>query len=146
MMEELVCKCCGMPGGEPFYEVAQTPANSCLLIGSRSEALAFPCGTLRLAFCPHCGFVWNSVFDPALTEYSDKYEETQGFSPTFNRFHRQLADDLIARYGLRGKRIVEIGCGKGEFLALLCERGRTAASVSIPPSSKGAWSRRPRRG
>ena len=122
-MDQVVCTCCGAADGEIFYEVERTPANSCLLIDSRQEALAFPCGTLRLAFCPRCGFVWNTAFAPELTEYSAKYEETQGFSPTFNRFHRQLALDLIERYDLRGKRIIEVGCGKGEFLALLCELG-----------------------
>ena len=31
--------------------------------------------------------------------------------------------DLIRRYDLRGKEVIEIGCGKGEFLSLLCEVG-----------------------
>ena len=50
----------------------------------------------------------------------ERYEETQGFSGVFSNFHRKLADDCIAKYGLSGKKIVEIGCGKGEFLMLLC--------------------------
>jgi SAM-dependent methyltransferase len=52
------------------------------------------------------------------------YEETQGFSPTFRAFHEKLADDLIQRFDLNDKRILEIGCGKGEFLELLCHDGR----------------------
>jgi SAM-dependent methyltransferase len=63
------------------------------------------------------------AYDPGLTEYSGRYEETQGFSPTFNAFHRALAERLIDRYDLHGKDIIEIGCGKGEFLMLLCELG-----------------------
>jgi SAM-dependent methyltransferase len=34
-----------------------------------------------------------------------------------------LALRLIEDYGLRGKRVLEIGCGKGEFLKLICELG-----------------------
>jgi SAM-dependent methyltransferase len=90
---------------------------------TREEALAYPQGTIRLGFCDACGFISNLAFDPALTEYSGRYEETQGFSPTFNAFHRALAKRLIERYDLHGKEIVEIGCGKGEFLMLLCELG-----------------------
>jgi hypothetical protein len=30
---------------------------------------------------------------------------------------------LIERYDLYGKDIIEIGCGQGEFLTLLCELG-----------------------
>lgn len=119
----LECPCCSVPNGRVFYQVERTPANSCLLIGSRREALDFPMGRLSLACCRACGFIWNSAFDPALIEYSENYEETQGFSETFGRFHRQLALDLIATYDLRGKHILEIGCGKGEFLVLLSELG-----------------------
>lgn len=117
------CPCCNAPEGQLFYQVARTPANSCLLIPNRQEALEFPCGALDLTCCPSCGFVWNASFDSSLIEYSERYEETQGYSPTFGRFHRQLALDLIERYDLRNKQILEIGCGKGEFLALLCELG-----------------------
>jgi SAM-dependent methyltransferase len=46
-----------------------------------------------------------------------------GFSPTFNAFARHLAMSLIERFDLRKKDIIEIGCGKGEFLTLLCELG-----------------------
>jgi SAM-dependent methyltransferase len=76
-----------------------------------------------LGMCPACGFISNVAFDPTLHEYSSKYEATQSYSPTFNVFHRNLAQRLIDRYDLHGKDIIEIGCGQGEFLILLCELG-----------------------
>jgi len=106
-----------------FHEAPVVPTNSCILMETREQALAYPRGAIRLGFCDACGFISNLAFDPALTEYSGRYEETQGFSPTFNAFHRALAERLIERYELHGKDIVEIGCGKGEFLMLLCELG-----------------------
>ncbi|HVC26494.1 MAG TPA: class I SAM-dependent methyltransferase, partial [Acidimicrobiales bacterium] len=59
----------------------------------------------------------------ALAEYSDRYEETQGFSPRFREFATELATRWIDRYEIRGRRVLEIGCGKGEFLELICELG-----------------------
>ncbi|MGM0434986.1 MAG: class I SAM-dependent methyltransferase [Pseudomonadota bacterium] len=97
--------------------------NSCILLDTRQEARQFPVGRIALGFCSTCGFISNTAFDPSLIEYSARYEETQGFSGTFNRFHRELAQHLIDRYDLRGKRVLEIGCGKGEFLLLLSELG-----------------------
>ena len=44
-------------------------------------------------------------------------------SPTFNRFHERLARDLIARFDLKGRTIVEVGCGQGEFITMLAELG-----------------------
>jgi SAM-dependent methyltransferase len=99
------------------------PTNSCILMPSRDEALRHPRGDLLLSHCPECGFVGNRAFDPALTVYSQHYEETQGFSATFQHFMQSSAQDLIARHDLHGKSILEIGCGKGEFLSLLCELG-----------------------
>jgi SAM-dependent methyltransferase len=56
-------------------------------------------------------------------EYTQAYENSLHFSPRFQQYAESLADQLIDRYGLHRKRVVDIGCGKGDFLALLCERG-----------------------
>ena len=73
--------------------------------------------------CKDCGFIYNSAFDASLQNYSEDCEETQGFSPTFSKFHRELAEAVVDRFDLHGKTVLEIGCGKGEFLELLCEIG-----------------------
>jgi hypothetical protein len=114
--------CCGDQVGT-FYEALSAPVNSVLLLSSREQALTFPTGDVRLAFCEACGFIYNTSFDRRLVEYSARCEETQGFSPLFRAWHEGLARRLIDRYSLRDKKIIEIGCGKGEFLALLCDLG-----------------------
>ena len=106
-----------------FLEVDGVPVNSCLLVEDRETALAFPTGDLRLGFCPACGFIANTAFDPSRTTYDPSYEETQGFSPRFRQFLADLAERWVADYDLHGKDVLEIGCGKGEFLALLAELG-----------------------
>ncbi len=123
MTRKYTCPSCSASGMRVFHQQASVPTNSCILLGSREEALAYPQGRIELAFCPACGFISNMAFDPKLTEYSGRYEETQGFSETFNAFHRDLAQRLIERHQLRNKDILEIGCGKGEFLLLLAELG-----------------------
>jgi hypothetical protein len=122
-MTRHACPSCGAIGMRVFHQASGVPTNSCILMETREDALAYPRGEILLGFCDTCGFISNLAFAPALTEYSGRYEETQGFSPTFNEFHRALALRLIERHDLRDKDIVEIGCGKGEFLMLLCELG-----------------------
>lgn len=117
------CPACGSAEMFVFYEVRNVPVNSVLLVMSREEALNFQTGDITLAVCPRCGFVSNISFDEALTQYTARYEATQGYSPTFNKFHKALAQDLIDRYDLRGKDIIEIGCDKGDFITMLCEMG-----------------------
>ncbi len=117
------CPACGAPGGESFYAVSGVPVHDVRLFRSRDEALTCTRGDIRLILCPGCGFIWNADFEPALLDYWQDYESTQAHSATFNRFHEHLARDLIARYRLEAKTVIEIGCGQGEFLTLLCEIG-----------------------
>jgi hypothetical protein len=117
------CPACGSVGMSVFYEVGKVPVNSVLLVMNRDEALNFQTGNITLAVCPACGFISNIAFDEALTQYTARYEATQGYSPTFNKFHQELAQDLIKRYDLRGKDLIEIGCDKGDFITMLCELG-----------------------
>lgn len=118
-----MCPSCEHGQLASFYESSSVPVNSCILLASRTEAITYPRGDIELGFCGQCGFISNMRFDVERTEYSARYEETQGYSDTFNVFHKALAERLITRYDLRKKDLIEIGCGKGEFLVLLCELG-----------------------
>lgn len=123
-MDKMVCPNCRSIGScHQFYEVRSVPTNSCLLVEDRRRALDFPTGDIVLAFCTECGFVFNAAWDAERTVYSDQYEETQGFSPTFNKFNQAIAEELIDNYNVRRKTVLEIGCGKGEFLSLICKLG-----------------------
>ena len=127
------CPSCGSGGLAVFHEQESVPVHSCRLVDTREEALAFPRGTLRLAACSGCGFITNTAYDAALQDYGIAYEETQGFSPRFAQFARELAQRWIDRYDLHDKDVLEIGCGKGEFLALMCELGPNRG-VGIDPA------------
>ena len=121
--DAITCRSCHRPAVEVFYAVDGVPTNSVLLLESEGEARELPTGDVRLGHCSACGHVFNTAFRPELTEYSGRYESTQAYSGTFNAFHRRLAEDMIERFDLHGKEIIEIGCGNGEFLVLLCELG-----------------------
>jgi len=127
------CPACGQSDLSSFYRVDRVPINSCLLFSTAREAQAYPEGNLELAVCHDCGFITNVCFDSARINYSAQYEDQQSFSPTFNAFSKRLAERLVADFGLYGKDIVEIGCGKGDFLKLLCALGDNRGT-GIDPS------------
>jgi len=128
-----VCPSCGAQDTSIFYRAKDVPVNSCLLLPTQQQALDFPCSDVALGFCKVCGFISNTDFDPAKVNYFSVYEDQQCFSPTFNAFAQNLATHLIEKYNLRNKHILEIGCGKGDFLALLCESGNNSG-VGIDPA------------
>jgi hypothetical protein len=127
------CPACASTGLDVFYEQPDVPAHSTLLLPDRQQALDYPRGSIRLAFCPACGFITNLDFDVALNDYCMRIEETQGFSPHFKAWLRALAQEYIDRYDLRGRKVLEIGCGKGEFISLLCELGGNEG-IGIDPA------------
>ncbi len=117
------CPNCSHQSVATFYTVDPVPVHSVMLVSTREKALHFPAGKIALGFCEACGFMANTAFDESKMNYSPECEETQGFSPTFQSFHQRLAEDLIERYALRNKSVLEIGCGKGEFISMLCALG-----------------------
>jgi hypothetical protein len=130
---QYVCPNCGHQGLEHFFEVRQVPVHSCLMLSSEEEALNFPVGDVHLAYCSRCGFITNTEFDSKWSAYAPNYEDQQSYSPTFNRFALNLGKKLIEKYDLTGKKIIEIGCSKGDFLLMMCEQGNNSG-VGIDPS------------
>jgi SAM-dependent methyltransferase len=115
------CPACDGADLRPVIDLGRLPANGTRPFPTRAAALAEPAGRVRLVACGTCGFVFNAAFDPALVHVGPDLEETQAASPAFVRLQHDLAREMVARHGLAGGRILEIGCGKGEFLALLAE-------------------------
>ena len=126
------CRACGGGDIESFYEVASIPSQTCVLLDTAEEAASYPTGSIVLGFCRDCGFIQNTVFDPEDIDYSQPTEESQAFSPEFQRFAAALASDLVEGHRLEGRTVLEVGCGKGDFLQLLAERG-IAEGVGIDP-------------
>ena len=82
--------------------------------------------------------MFNRTYDSEFAEaaqYEEEYENSQMFSPRFRRYAEELSDELIATYDLPHKNVVEIGGGKGDFLRILCDRGKNFG-VSFGPSYK----------
>ena len=129
-----ICPSCKTAGMSVFYEARNVPINSCLMFSNREEAVNFPCGDVLLGFCKTCGFISNLAFDQSKVDYSSLAPEEQGFSATFNEYARRLATRLIKAYDLNNRSLSEIGCGRGDFLALLCELGNNYG-VGIDPST-----------
>jgi SAM-dependent methyltransferase len=127
------CPNCGSDPMVPVYALDNIPVHSTINLSSRQKALVFPTGRLRLGFCRDCAFLSNTVYDASVQDYSAECEESQHVSPTFNSFAQRLAQRWIDAYSLRNKTILEIGCGKGEFLTLMCELGSNYG-IGIDPS------------
>lgn len=127
------CPGCDSRHQHLFYRATKIPVHCNLLLESREQALNQSRGDLELTCCEDCGFIYNRVFDESKLSYGREYEGSQGASATFHQFARSLAMRWIERYGVRNKTILELGCGGGEFLELICDLGDNRG-IGIDPA------------
>lgn len=117
------CQVCRSKNIYTFFELIDMPVNIGIQYSSQDRARECPKGDIQLTYCEECGFIWNRAFDSQLLDYTDSYDNSLFFSARYREHAHSLAKHLIETYGLYGKDIIEIGCGKGDFLRLICQLG-----------------------
>lgn len=68
--------------------------------------------------------------------YGRNYDNNQGWSPSFQKHVDGLVELLVVQKGIRNKRIVEVGCGQGQFLRRIADEGSNRG-VGFDPSYSG---------
>ncbi len=136
MTEAAGCPACGEAEGLLVWRARDVPVRSCTAVGARREAaLAFPRGEIRLVCCLGCGLLHNEAYDEALlASAGDGPGDTQAFVADHAHRTRALAADLVERWDVRRRLIVDIGCGDALFLAALCQAGENFG-VGIDPAA-----------
>lgn len=130
------CPLCASQHLSQFLHRSRVPVHQNLLLGDRQEARNIACGELSMVVCGDCGFVTNSAFDQDLLMYGRNYDNNQGWSPSFQRHVDSLVELLVVHKGIRNKRIVEVGCGQGQFLRRIVNEGSNSG-VGFDPSYSG---------
>ncbi len=104
--------CAAKLKGQPLLSLCGAPACAQDLPGE--DELASDHGLdLSLYQCPACGLI---QFDCEPVPYYRDVIRGGGFSETLQKLRREQYAHLIERYRLEGKKIIEIGCGEGEFV------------------------------
>lgn len=117
------CPVCGCDSPFDLLDIPAVPVYCNVVWPRREQAHAATRGSMGLKYCEACAHLFNAAYDPGLTDYTPAYDNSLHFSPHFNHYAEDLAGSLVERHELHKKTVVEIGCGKGDFLMQLCERG-----------------------
>ena len=122
------CRVCAQEiAGAPLLEYHNMP-KSAQFFPAPSEADTERGVDLRLFVCPYCGMM---QLDGEPVPYYREVIRATRVSPEMRAFRVRQFREWIERYQLHGKRIIEIGCGGGEFLSMMKEAGADAEGIEF---------------
>jgi SAM-dependent methyltransferase len=87
---------------------------------------------LTVVQCPACGLV---QLDGEPVPYHREVIRAAAFSAEMRTFRLDQFAAWIGRHGLAGKKVLEVGCGRGEYLELLEECGAEAHGLEHAPTA-----------
>ncbi len=115
------CPICDSADLIHFLSQKNVPVHQNMTFESAEDARRIAKGDLDMAACKACSFVFNAAFDETKTSYDQSYDNTQCHSGHFNAYLDGLVKMLVENKGARNSSIVEVGCGKGDFVKKLVE-------------------------
>ncbi len=136
-MSEFCCPVCISSDLLQFAYRQNVPVHQHLLFESIEDARAASRGNLDMRCCQRCGFIFNAAFDPAKLSYGSQYDNNQGCSAVFQEHLDGLVDYLLNHEKVENCRIVEVGCGQGQFVERLVNEGKGNYGIGYDPSYTG---------
>ncbi|MEZ5226576.1 MAG: class I SAM-dependent methyltransferase [Acidimicrobiales bacterium] len=117
------CPSCGHTEATDILTVADAPVMVATVFRDAATARQTPTGTIHLVGCLRCGLLFNRDFDLDKALAGARYESSQASSAHFGSYTETLAKEWVERHGLHGKRVIEVGCGQGDFMFALLAAG-----------------------
>ncbi len=128
-----VCTGCGGHDVMLFHEQIGVPALVGVQWTTADDARECVRGDILLGFCVRCGLVNNVAYDPERVNYAGNYDNALDESRVYRQYARAEAERLVEKGCVRESTVLEIGCGRGDFLQTLCALGNNRG-VGLDPS------------
>ncbi len=130
-MTAAACRLCTGRRLEPALTLDRAPRDVSTLLTPEQAVDDRPI-RLEVLRCCDCGHV-QLEREPETTYYDD-YLMTVSHSPQMRAHQSAQAAAFVERFGLVGRRVIEVGCGDGNYLSVL--RGLGVAATGIEPSAR----------
>jgi 2-polyprenyl-3-methyl-5-hydroxy-6-metoxy-1,4-benzoquinol methylase len=125
------CLLCGYKKFKTVVKINNAPSSVGKLL-SRQQVKNDKKTAITLMRCARCHLCQLGRKDFIEDGYYDDYQMMTSFSSQMQKYQEWLARDFVAYFGLKGKRVFEIGCGDGMFASLLNRQG--SMTVGVEPS------------
>lgn len=131
-MKTKTCRVCRAPlYREPLISYRNMPKAAQFLPG-KADLKREKGVDLDICQCSGCGLV---QLPSAPVPYYREVLRAAAFSPEMKKFREAQFSRFVKEYGLRGKKVLELGCGKGEYLRLMKAAGADAYGLEYSAAS-----------
>ncbi|HSI58348.1 MAG TPA: class I SAM-dependent methyltransferase [Ideonella sp.] len=117
-----------------IYRAEQLPVFQNRMFATAEAARRCARGDVVLVQDEQTGLIFNQAFDPACMQYDADYQNEQGHSSVFRAHLEQVGRIVQAHFGERT--LIEVGCGKGQFLEQLQALGFSVTGMD--PAYEGS--------
>ena len=115
-----LCRICKSKLTQPLLELKNVPAAAQKMPATPQEILADKGIDLPICQCLNCGVLQHTA---SPVPYFREVIRASGVSEEMRVFRHEQFRSWVERYGLKGKKVFEAGCGRGEYLQLMAETG-----------------------
>lgn len=133
MMSNNNCPICGEINNVSTVSRTNLVTMQNYLCRSLQEAKTANVGDFELCSCRNCGLAYNARFDANLVSYDENYDVYIP-SAIFADYYKEIASFLYEKFSLENGLVVDIACGKGIFLEVLCGLYPNVQGLGIDPS------------
>ncbi len=131
-MQEQRCRVCNCKLYEkPLLEYYNMP-NSAQYFPSEEDLESEKGIDLFVYQCSGCGLMQLDI-EPV--DYYKSVIRSAGFSSEIRKYRTKFFEELVNKYNLKDKKILEVGCGSGEFLELMAQVAKLSYGVENLESS-----------
>ena len=131
------CPICNSNNLFDFVNRKEIPVHQNLVYTTLKSAKNATTGDMIFSVCEICGFIFNRAFEHEKLEYGDIYENSQLHSNIFNQHISDIINNLINIGDIKNSKIMEVGCGNGQFLIkLMKELDKSNTGYGFDPSYK----------
>lgn len=109
------CLACGAPLWKEPLMICDHMPKSAQHFPAAEEVSSDQTVTLRLMECSGCGLV---QLDTDAVGYYRDVIRSGGYSTTMHQLRHEQYERFLSQCPLEGKKIIEVGCGRGEFLRI----------------------------
>ena len=128
---KIKCKICGSSFLKSLLRYENMPAKAQFFPERKNLEKDTPV-VLEVYQCLSCGVI-QLASSPV--SYYKEVIRASSFSQEMQRFRKRQFRNFIKRFSLEGKKIVEIGCGQGEYLSIMKECGANTYGIEYSKKS-----------